>query len=245
MQSLSRRLPHAALGRNFLYQIGSEPLDCYLEQISVFSRLNKPQLYTAEFQQQVSRDGAFGLFRDYASRVRSPDALDTLLYVDAKTYLPGDILTKVDRMSMAASLEARTPLLDHKLIEFVARMPAALKMKGLKTKHIFKQAIAEVVPAEILNRSKQGFGVPITEWINRELRERIRDTFTDARTRHRGYVEPRYVDVLLDEHERGRRDHSTALWALFVLELWQRTFVDNFETRFQTQDAIDLVAVGS
>ena len=129
-------------------------------------------------------------------------------------------------MSMATSLEARVPLLDHRLIEFVTRIPASLKMKGLETKHIFKRAVSDLVPAEILNRPKQGFGVPIQKWINQQLRERLRDTLTDSRARERGYVEPRYVEVLLDEHERERRDHSAELWTLFMLELWQRTFMD-------------------
>jgi asparagine synthase (glutamine-hydrolysing) len=136
--------------------------------------------------------------------------------------LPGDILTKVDRMSMAASLEARVPLLDHKLIEFVNSIPAHLKLSGLETKHIFKKAIRDFVPAEILDRPKQGFGVPVQEWINQQLRERIHETLTEQRTRERGYIKPAYVKLLLDEHERGRRDHSTQLWSLFMLELWHR-----------------------
>ena len=149
------------------------------------------------------------------------------MYLDSKTYLPGDILTKVDRMSMAVSLETRVPLLDHKLIEFVCtRIPASMKMKGLETKHIFKHAMRNLVPAEILDRPKQGFGIPIDRWINEQLRERVRGTLTEPRTMQRGYVEPRYVKLLLDEHERGRRDHATELWALFMLELWQRKFVD-------------------
>ena len=159
-------------------------------------------------------------------RVESNDPLDALLYLDSKTYLPGDILTKVDRMSMAVSLEARAPLLDHKLIEFVTRLPASLKMHGLEGKHIFKRAISDFVPAEILHRPKQGFGVPIQQWINEQLRERIRDTLTDARARGRGFIEPRYVQLMLDEHGRGRRDHSTQLWALFMLELWHRSVVE-------------------
>ena len=114
--------------------------------------------------------------------MRQRAQLDSLLYIDSKTYLPGDILTKVDRMSMAVSLEARVPLLDHKLIEFVTRIPASMKMAGLETKHLFKQAIADLVPAEIVNRPKQGFGVPIQQWINQQLRERIRDTLNDPRT---------------------------------------------------------------
>jgi asparagine synthase (glutamine-hydrolysing) len=166
-------------------------------------------------------------FRDCAAHSRADDPLDPVLYLDSKTYLPGDILTKVDRMSMAVSLEARTPLLDHKLIEFVCtRIPASMKMKGLETKHIFKRAMRDLVPAEILDRPKQGFGIPIDRWINEQLRERVRGTLTEARTMQRGFIEPRYVKLLLDEHERGRRDHATELWTLFMLELWQRKFVD-------------------
>ena len=100
-------------------------------------------------------------------------------------------------------------------------------MAGLETKHLFKRAVQDVVPAEILNRPKQGFGVPIQEWINRQLRERMRETLMDQRTRQRGFVDTAYVDLLLDEHERGRRDHSNGLWALMMLELWLRNYVDN------------------
>ena len=99
-------------------------------------------------------------------------------------------------------------------------------MKGLTTKHIFKRAIADIVPAEILNRPKQGFGVPIQQWINNELRERICDTLLETRTGQRGYVEPRYIRLLIEEHRRGRRDHSGQLWALYMLELWQRRYCD-------------------
>src|SRR4030095_15282585 len=140
-------------------------------------------------------------------------------------------LTKVDRMSMAVSLEARVPLLDHKLIDFVTRIPASLKMDGLETKTLFKRAIADLVPEEILTRPKQGFGVLINRLINLQLRDRIRDTLTDSRFRQRGIISPAYTDVLLDEHERGRRDHSMALWSLLMLELWHQDFVDRGSER--------------
>ena len=226
IEPLSRRLPHGAIGRNFLHQIASGPQGCYLEQVSVFSRLNKPLLYRRDFQRRNDDDVAVALFRDHAARVQSSEPVDTMLYLDSKTYLPGDILTKVDRMSMAASLEARAPFLDHKLIEFVARIPAALKLKEGETKYILKRALQGVVPNEILTRPKMGFGVPIQEWINRELRARIRETLTSQRARERGYFEPRYIDVLLDEHERERRDHSAELWSLFMLELWHHRYMD-------------------
>jgi asparagine synthase (glutamine-hydrolysing) len=227
MNPLSRNLPHSTWGRNYLHNVSLDPITRYLDNVSVFSGLNKGALYSADFTDQL-KDGSHlrAYFRELSGNVKSAAELDSPLYIDSKTYLPGDILTKVDRMSMAASLEARVPLLDHKLIEFVTRIPAGLKLAGTETKHLFKKAIADLVPVEILNRPKQGFGVPIQQWINRQLRERMRDTLTDSRSAGRGYVTQKYVQVLLDEHERNRRDHSMALWALLVLELWHREYVD-------------------
>lgn len=237
MQPLGRTLPHGAWGRNYLHNVALEPLERYIESVSIFTELNKPALYTMDFMQQLDLSKAVARFRKIAALSRADDSLDPLLYLDSKTYLPGDILTKVDRMSMAVSLEARVPLLDHELIEFVCtKIPASMKMRGLDTKHIFKRAVADFVPSEILNRPKQGFGVPIKEWINRQLRERIRDTLTDSRARARGYIESRYVTLLLNEHERGRRDHAHELWALFILELWQRQFVDSPAAGRPSQD---------
>lgn len=227
MQPLGRNLPHGAWGRNYVHRIALNSLDRYIEEISTFTRLNKPLLYANEFSRRLNGSETAARFRKIASRSRSASHIDPLLYLDSKTYLPGDILTKVDRMSMAVSLEVRVPLLDHKLIEFVCtRIPASMKMKGLETKHILKRAMADDIPAAILDRPKQGFGVPIKEWINRQLRARIRDTLTEPRTTQRGYFEPQYVSVLLNEHERGRRDHASELWALFMLELWHRQFID-------------------
>lgn len=233
MQPLGTHLPHGAIGRNFIHNISLDPIDRYLDSVSVFTRLNKESLYTSDFQRRLGEDKnwATGCFQRLSTKVHSTDALDRLLYLDSKTYLPGDILTKVDRMSMAVSLEARAPLLDHKLIEFVTRIPASLKLAGGETKHILKRAVADLVPAEILNRPKQGFGIPMQEWINQQLREPMHEVLTEARTRQRGYLNPKYLNVLLDEHERGRRDHSTGLWALFMLELWHRQFIDEAGSR--------------
>ncbi|MDQ3919558.1 MAG: asparagine synthase (glutamine-hydrolyzing) [Acidobacteriota bacterium] len=228
MQRAGRALPHGAWGRNFIHNVAFDALDRYVEDISLFTRLNKRSLYAAGFRAGISdwREAAPARFREHARRARTGEQLDALLYLDSKTYLPGDILTKVDRMSMAASLEARVPLLDHKLIEFVTRIPAALKLNGAETKHVFKLALGGLVPGAILERPKQGFGVPIERWINERLRERVRGTLEEARTRQRGLFEQAYVNLLLEEHERRRRDHSHELWALFMLELWHRTFVD-------------------
>lgn len=227
MQPLSAHLPHGTHGRNFIHNISLDPIDRYLDSVSVFTRLSKESLYTSDFQARLKdRHWVTQYFHTFATKVHSTDPIDRLLYLDSKTYLPGDILTKVDRMSMAVSLEARAPLLDHKLIDFVAQIPASLKLANGETKHILKRAVMDLVPAEILNRPKQGFGIPVQEWINQQLRDQIRDVLSDERTRQRGYLNPKYLHVLLDEHERSRRDHSTALWALFMLELWHRQFLD-------------------
>jgi len=227
MRPLSSRLPHGTLGRNFLHNISLDPIDRYLDSVSVFTLLNKESLYDADFRRKLSQpDWVTSSFHGLAGKIKTGNSLDQLLYLDSKTYLPGDIMTKVDRMSMAVSLEARAPLLDHKLIDFVTRIPASIKLVGNETKYILKRAVADLVPQEILNRPKQGFGVPIQEWINDQLRQRMRDVLRDSRTRQRGYLNYQYVDVLLDEHERGRRDHSMRLWALLMLELWTRNFLD-------------------
>jgi asparagine synthase (glutamine-hydrolysing) len=225
LKPLSHRLPHGMLGRNFIHNVALDKVERYLDSLSIFTCLNKESLYTDSFRRALHGANTVAhSFRDYAARISTGEDIDKLLYIDSKTYLPGDILTKVDRMSMAASLEARAPLLDHKLIEFVARTPASLKLSGYETKYLLKRAIKDLVPAEILNRPKQGFGVPMQDWINKQLRERIRDTLGGIQ--QRGYIEPAYVNVLLDEHERGRRDHSMALWSLFMFELWHRQFLD-------------------
>ncbi|HZI17560.1 MAG TPA: asparagine synthase (glutamine-hydrolyzing) [Pyrinomonadaceae bacterium] len=232
MAPLSRRLPHGAPGRNFINNVALDPLDRYLDSLSVFNQLGRTALYSGAFRAALRRagandEGAFGDFREIAAGCPSADALDRLLYLDSRTYLPGDILVKVDRMTMAASLEARVPLLDHKLVEFVCRrIPSSLKYDGAETKAIFKRAVRGLVPDELLDRPKQGFGVPVDQWINRELRARMRETLLEQRTRERGYFDPSYVGLLLDEHARGRRDHSARLWALFVLELWHRAYAD-------------------
>jgi len=227
MRPLSYRLPHGAWGRNYLHNISLDPIDRYLDSLSYFTGLTRKALYTSDFQNTLgATDKVARSFREYASRVQTNETLDQLLYIDGKTYLPGDILTKVDRMSMATSLEVRVPLLDHKLIDFVTKVPASLKLAGTETKQLLKRVARDLIPAEIVNRPKQGFGMPLEEWINRQLRDQIRETLREPRTRQRGYVKYEYVDLILNEHEKGRRDHSQPLWALLILELWHRRYVD-------------------
>ena len=239
MRPLSYRLPHGAWGRNYLHNISLDPIDRYLDSLSYFTALSKKSLYTADFLNALgATDRVARSFREYAGRVKTNEPLDQLLYIDGKTYLPGDILTKVDRMSMATSLEVRVPLLDHKLIDFVTRVPASLKLAGTETKHLLKRVARDLIPAEILDRPKQGFGIPLEQWINEQLRDQIRETLRESRTRQRGYVNPDYVDLILDEHHKGRRDHSFPLWALMILELWHRRYVDGSPRVAEPREAL-------
>jgi asparagine synthase (glutamine-hydrolysing) len=226
LRAVSERLPHGAKGRNYLYNVSLDAVDRYIDSISQYNALRKKSLYSKDFQSRLNGNSGTLRYRNIAGSVATGNAIDNLLYLDSKTYLPADILTKVDRMSMAASLEARVPLLDHELIEFVTQIPPDLKMKGFETKYIFKKAMEGIVPSEILYREKQGFGVPIEEWINKGLRGRIHETLLERRTLERGYFEKSYIQTLLDEHSKRRRDHSHALWILWMLELWHRRFLD-------------------
>ncbi len=228
LRPLSEALPHGAFGKNYLFNISLDAAGRYIDSISHFNGPRKRRLYSDETRTKMNGTFERGekLFRQIASSMASDDAIENLLYLDSKTYLPSDILTKVDRMSMASSLEARSPLLDHKLIEFVTRIPSRLKLNGTETKYIFKRAIRELVPREILHREKQGFGVPINEWINLQLKERIVGNLSDRRSLERGFFDPKYIKLLIEEHSRGRRDHSHALWTLWMLELWHRRYID-------------------
>ena len=146
---------------------------------------------------------------------------------DIHTYLPDDLMVKVDVASMAHGLETRSPLLDHVLLEWAARIPAEIKMKGGTTKALLKAAMAPYLPREILHRKKMGFGVPLERWFRRELRELAHDTLLGQPARERGIMRPDYVRRLLDEHGAGTRNHHTRLWALLMLELWFRSWIDD------------------
>jgi asparagine synthase (glutamine-hydrolysing) len=134
--------------------------------------------------------------------------------------LPDDILTKVDRMSMAVSLETRVPLLDHVLMEYVATMPSSMKLRGGTGKYVLKQAMAGSLPAEVLSRAKMGFGVPLGEWFRHELRTMTRDVLLSRTARERGIFQPSEIERLLRLHDSGGRDCSARLWALLCFELW-------------------------
>jgi asparagine synthase (glutamine-hydrolysing) len=145
---------------------------------------------------------------------------------DFETYLPEDVLTKVDRMSMAHSIESRVPLLDNEVIEFATALPASFKIAGTRRKQVLKEAVRGLVPDAILERKKQGFGVPLGAWFRGGLTSVFADVLGSAATRQRGYFEPAFVDRLVQEHLAGTRDHTLRLWQLLVFELWHRQYMD-------------------
>jgi len=154
------------------------------------------------------------------------DRVERLLYVYAKTYLQDDILVKVDRASMACSLEVRAPFLDVDLVEFLGRVPARLKLRRLETKHLLKRAMAGILPPGIAERPKKGFGIPIADWLKGGLREALQDELSPGRVREQGIFEPAVVERYVSEHMSGRSDHRKPLWTLFVFQLWHRRWLE-------------------
>ncbi len=226
LRPLSQALPRRAYGKNFLRQISLDPASRYVDSISFFHPELQCEVLSRQTCQALAQHESTNSFEQIYAALQSADHTERLLYLDSKTYLPGDILTKVDRMSMAHSLESRVPLLDHKLIEFATTIPSHLKLNGLTTKYILKQAVTGLIPDEIIQRRKQGFDVPIREWFKHDLRELLHDTLLDRKTRERGYFNERAIASIIKEHERGRRNYARHLWGLLTLELWHRAFID-------------------
>jgi asparagine synthase (glutamine-hydrolysing) len=159
-----------------------------------------------------------------AGRSECTEDLDLLLATDVRSYLPYDLLVKMDIATMANSLEARSPFLDHKVMEFAARLPVRYKMRGTTLKYLLKKVGSRLLPPHVLYRRKMGFGVPVGDWMRRELRALVEETLLSPRALGRGYFQPAAVRELVRGHLTGEQDHSYQLWALLWLELWHREF---------------------
>jgi len=192
----------------------------------LFESDGRDALYSRDFAVQVRDADPFEGFRLAYNACPSTDPLDRALYVDVKTSMVDDILTKVDRMSMAVSLEVRDPLLDHRLLEFAATVPTALKLKNGRRKYLLRRLLERHVPKAIVDRPKQGFAAPIGEWLRGPLAPMVDDLLIDGRMNDRGLFNARTVERLWREHRDGRLDHRHRLWSLVMLELWFRQFVD-------------------
>ena len=204
----------------------SEPRERrYVRWMSHFHPSLKSELCRPEFLERAAVDSVDILVKSYEAS-DALDFVDATLDVDVNNYLPDDLLVKVDIATMAHGLEARSPLLDHEFMEFAASLPSSLKLKGRVRKYIFREAVHDLLPNEIMNRPKMGFGVPIEQWFRRELREMASDLLLSPRAAQRGYFRAGTVAPLLDEHVRGDRPWHYQLWNLLMLELWHRMFID-------------------
>jgi asparagine synthase (glutamine-hydrolysing) len=219
-------LPRPLRAKYFLANLGMSFERAYFNDLSLFRPEMKARIFGPEFQAQLAGRDPFTDFARHFRKVEGLDPLTRLLYVDLKTWLANDILVKVDRMSMANSLEVRSPLLDHKLIEFAATVPPHLKFRGRTSKYLLKRHLEGRLPVSVIHRRKQGFEIPLVQWLRGELRGMAEELLLSPRALGRGYVRPEAVRALWERHQRGLRDHSAHLWALMVLELWHRTFVD-------------------
>jgi asparagine synthase (glutamine-hydrolysing) len=194
--------------------------------MTFMSQRDKSALYQPEFCARLNGSTPAAVIEGYFKQVAGADTLAQQQYVDIKTYLVDNILTKVDRMSMAASLEARVPLLDHRIVEFAMNLPPHLKLHRGQTKVILRKAMARHIPAMVLNKPKQGFSIPLKHWLCGPLRPLMTDLLSVDSVRKRGYFQPQCVAGWVAEHLAGRANHSHRLWALMVFELWQRQVLD-------------------
>jgi asparagine synthase (glutamine-hydrolysing) len=220
------RLPHGVRGKNFLRHVGRDEQGRYLDAIRFFGADEKPALLTNDLLRAIDGpDPETQLARHFERFAHLPWPSQMMRF-DAETYLPEDVLTKVDRMSMAHSIESRVPLLDNQVIAFASALPASLKIKDGRRKHILKEVAARLLPSAILNRRKQGFGVPLGTWFRGNLRELFADTLLSPISLQRGYFQPAFVRQILDEHLAGKRDHTLRLWQLVVFEKWHEQYCD-------------------
>jgi asparagine synthase (glutamine-hydrolysing) len=202
----------------------------YFDNFAVFSRDAQRQLLTPDTKERIGAD-ALDPYADARSRIEQTDAdtlLNRLLYADTKTYLH-ELLMKQDQMSMAASIESRVPFLDHKLVEYTARLPERMKLRGLTTKYILRESMKNVLPGQILSRGKMGFPVPVGAWFRGQFSSVIDEYVLGERATSRGLFDATFTRQLVERHTRGGEDHSERLWALVNFEMWLRRFIDGEE----------------
>ncbi|PPD05251.1 MAG: asparagine synthetase B [Methylobacter sp.] len=202
--------------------IARDSLEGYFHSVSVLSDEIRANLFSPAFKQQLQGYQAVDVFRRYAGNAPVNNPMALVQYLDFKTYLPGDILTKVDRASMAHALEVRVPLLDHKLVEWIAKLPGKFKLHGREGKYLFKKALESYLPDDVLYRPKMGFSVPLAAWFRGPLKERVRTSLLGDVMAHSGYFNMEFLKKMVDDHQAGLRDHSAAIWTLLMFEAFLR-----------------------
>jgi len=192
--------------------------EAYMHSVAFVNNEQRKKLFTASFRKDLQDYHAIEVFKKHINKAPTDDDLSMIQYLDFKTYLPGDILTKVDRASMAHGLEVRVPLLDHQFVEWVSGLSASLKLKGQEGKYILKKALEPLVPNDVLYRPKMGFGVPLPAWFRGPLKDRVRESLINGTLTQTDIFNARYVKRLVDEHQSGVGEHSTAIWSLLMFE---------------------------
>jgi asparagine synthase (glutamine-hydrolysing) len=212
--------------KNFLAVSSMPKANLYLRWMSAINEDLKTELYTENFKQKTSADSTASVLQNWFSKANGAGAIDAMLLTDTMTYLPNDLLVKVDIASMANSLEARSPFLDHKVIEFAASLPEKIKVRGTETKYLLKKAASRVVPREVLYRRKMGFGIPVGYWLRNEMKDFMFETLLSEKSFKRGLFKPETVQRLVAEHVAEKQNHTYPLWTLLMLELWFRQMID-------------------
>jgi asparagine synthase (glutamine-hydrolysing) len=213
--------PRFLRAKSTFESLSRDALEGYFETMSTFRSYEKPLILSSELSQRIKDYQTVEVFRRHYDRAGTDDLLSRIQYLDVKTYLTDDILTKVDRASMANSLEVRCPLLDHRLMELVASMPSSLKLRGTIGKQIFKKAIEKYLPSEIIYRTKMGFGVPLAAWFRDGIRDFSRKHIVETED---PYLSSSFVRKIWDQHQSGLRDRSTQLWSILMFRLWLQRF---------------------
>lgn len=223
--SLNRKLNRTFLSRD------ADIENLYFDNFAIFGKKSQAKLLTGEAKARIAEKNPYFYLHEWLGKTDARNLLDRLLYADTKTYLH-ELLMKQDQMSMAASIESRVPFLDHKLVEFTAKLPERMKIRGRETKWILREAMRGILPAEILERPKMGFPVPMESWLRREFKSVVEEYVLSKRTLRRGIFEPDFVRELVAEHDAGA-NHAGKLFRLINLEIWQRQFIDgeNFDTQ--------------
>ncbi|MGA1864592.1 MAG: asparagine synthase (glutamine-hydrolyzing) [bacterium] len=207
--------------KRFIHGISAPPEIRHTLWMGSFSPEDKASLFSPEIHERLSSHDTFSPVRDYLVRAKANHPLHAILYLDAKLYLQDDLLVKVDRASMANSLEVRVPFLDHTFVDFITHLPPEFKLRKLKTKYLLKKTAAPLLPKNIIHRPKKGFGIPVAKWIKGELRELFQDAFNPERIRREGLFNPVFISQMLDDHINGIVDHRKPLWTLFMFQQWQ------------------------
>jgi asparagine synthase (glutamine-hydrolysing) len=202
------------------------PVQRYLRWVSAFDETAKLDLYSEDFHHQTAGFSTIDIIRPWFAKANGSGIVDASLLADTMTYLPNDLLVKMDIAAMTVSLEARSPFLDHHLMEFAASLPEKLKLRGMTTKYLLKRVLKSLVPAENLTRKKMGFGVPIGHWFRGTMQPFLRETLLSEKALSRGLFKRDRVRGIIDQHVEGKMDHSHRLWSLLMLERWFERFID-------------------